>query len=394
MRGLQKMNDNQRSNTLLTVSFLILVVYFSQIGLRLPDVAGVIMLMLYLLIGATCLISSFFMGKRPAFLSVAFIFIILLCAVWVGSDSVVSSTHLGKVPTSVILKNSITFLLSLFIGYVASKRGGESLKQMTVLTYILAFTCLLQFFIVWIVFAETQSGNAFFVNNSAYCFVTLLPYIYYISPQKKRTALLLTLFAFIFLALCHKRGALICFFIVIIYSGVQYLKDSRSKLRAFLYIILFIILCCILLILQVEYDPAASIRFMETLEGYSSGRDMIYGRILDAYFRETDNATLIFGNGLSQSVTITGNYAHSDWFELLADTGITGIIVYAAFFISYIFFIVRNGIYYARHELQTMNLIMLLLFVMSVYSMGFTAIFNAFDMLLLGFIIGQGFRRR
>lgn len=383
------LSDERNSNRLLNAVFLILFLYFSQIALHLPDIAGQGLIVLYLCIGAAAMFSSFFIKRRPFFLTAAAIFVVFISTIWIFSEKEVSSLHLGRISASIILKNSLAVSLSLFTGFIAGRRSSGTERQEAWLTCLLALTCLIQFFSVFIVFKEGQEGNAFFVNNSAYCFITLLPYIYLISSYRRGLSAALIIFAFLFLALCHKRGAMLCFFIATAYWTVTYLRTSPDKLKAGAICMMLMTVAAIAVMIQIELDPAAYIRLLQTLEGYSSGRDVIYSRILESFAYETHDSILLFGNGLSQSIEITGNYAHSDWLELLADAGVAGVGIYSLFFLSYLFYMARNRTRIQRDDLLTMNLIMLLLFIKSIYSMGFLAIFNSFDLLLLGFLTGR-----
>ena len=114
-------------------------------------------------------------------------------------------------------------------------------------------------------------------------------------------------------------------------------------------------------------------RFEKTMEGDSSGRDVLYTELLEYYPRQESTLAMIFGNGSDATVKIAGNYAHNDWLELLINQGILGVVVFAMFYILWY----RNlkQISHRAPENVTVAFGLLLLgsFVSSLFSMSYTA---------------------
>ena len=70
--------------------------------------------------------------------------------------------------------------------------------------------------------------------------------------------------------------------------------------------------------------------FEKTIEGDSSGRDLLYARAWET-FKSGDLINVVFGYGADSTYTLLGNRAHNDWLELLINQGIIGVLVYAFF---------------------------------------------------------------
>ena len=75
-------------------------------------------------------------------------------------------------------------------------------------------------------------------------------------------------------------------------------------------------------------------RINETMEGNSSARNMIYGKIWNEIVTDTSLLHLLFGRGANSSIIVATNYAHNDWLELMINNGLLGVSLGAFFYIS------------------------------------------------------------
>ena len=128
-------------------------------------------------------------------------------------------------------------------------------------------------------------------------------------------------------------------------------------------------------------------RLEATLEGQSSNRDVAYSQLLDHWLNESNPLIFLFGNGTAQTISVWGNYGHNDWLELLVDNGLFGAVLYFSIFVSTILYIKKARLVF---EMKTAAyLCVLILFIQSCFSMGFTGGGNGILVFLLGVIIGN-----
>lgn len=374
-----------------SVIFL-LFLYFSQSLLHIGGIAAQAIMCLTLAVGVFSWISVTFIPSRPAFVKVISYFYILIVAVWVISEKSVHSPQLGEIPTSVLLKNTSMVCLMLFTGYWIGRNSFIGRKQETTVCIIVLLTAVLQYIIVG---ESAGLRNDRFTNNGAYCLVSALPFI--VPLLRKNKTLAVVCFAIITAGVVAsgKRGAVVCLTSALAFYYFAYPGNSSGpKWERILSAVLLTGLAALSLFLETTQNPYLRERLLQTWQGYSSGRDLIYDRCLNAWLNEPDELIILFGRGLSQTINVAGNYAHSDWLELLTDAGLPGVFIYALFFAAYIRFIKRRKPHIECNRRFNMNLIMLLLFIESLFSMGFMAIFNCFDTLMLGVLAAQSIPSR
>lgn len=127
------------------------------------------------------------------------------------------------------------------------------------------------------------------------------------------------------------------------------------------------------------------IEFMQN-EGIG-GRGVAYPVLLGHWYNDTNFWTLMFGNGMAQTVTVWGNFAHNDWLELLICNGVVGVVLYLMIFVGLFRFIYRSSL--SSWVRLSAYLCMLIWFLQSLFSMGFTSMSNVEYILLLGLIVGS-----
>ena len=70
-------------------------------------------------------------------------------------------------------------------------------------------------------------------------------------------------------------------------------------------------------------------RLRVTLEGNSSGRDLIYSTFFNYLIYDTSVSEFLFGAGANATLEVFVNYAHNDWLELAVNQGVLGVLLYA-----------------------------------------------------------------
>lgn len=173
------------------------------------------------------------------------------------------------------------------------------------------------------------------VNNVAFSFVRLLPFVFLIKKYKIISIALIMLFLF-FIIQGAKRGAMIVGGLGMILYFIFQIFSLEKERRVQGYLIAII---CFLLIGFFAYHMYLENEFLiarmnAMAEGNSSGRDEIFNKVFDSWYDEESLKVFLLGFGFAGSVKLAGNYAHNDWLELLSNFGILGVTIYLVLFYS------------------------------------------------------------
>lgn len=374
----------------LYVLLAFLTLYFCQNFLHVPDTAAQMMLVAVLGVGCVCLVSLSLRYRLPAMLVWAGLMLLMIWGSWVISEKTVRSPYIGNVSTAVMLKNCSTFFLMLFAGYAIGRRMFMTTERNLAICLTVLAVAIIHYILCIRLAYDARIDIRLTSNNGAYCFVSVLPFMVPLFRTRRIWFTCIFFICLIFIVLSAKRGAMVCLIVAIIYFYHHYLRRDRENRWKSLIALLSVMVCvCAIFVNEYLSNEYFRYRIQTTLGGYASGRDTIYATIIESICGESDIFTLFFGNGMLHSVRVCGNYAHCDWLELMTDFGIAGTVLYAGFFISFLRFAAKVRRRVPDNVVFTMRMIMLLLFTSSIFSMGFIAIFNSFDMLLLGILMGN-----
>lgn len=368
---------------------VLLFLYFSQQLIPAGDMVGLASLSILMAGGVYSWLQSFFNRRRPAPITAMSWFYLFFVAVWIVSSKSVFSLEMGRVPTFTLFKNTSMFCLMLFWGYKMGLSGRMSDRQNMVACIVVTLTAVLQFVIVGNSIIEEGKLGQDFTNNGGYCMVTALSFITPVIRKHRVMSMICFVILFTGVMMSVKRGAILCMTVMLIYYYLYYPDREGDSKRRRVFLLVFITVGILgTLLVEAVHTRYLQSRVMETLAGGMSGRDHIYRDCIEAWTREEDFVILLSGRGISSTIGIAGNYAHSDWLELLTDMGLTGVILYAVFFIT-AFRFVNSRRRYDPYMRFTMNLILLLTLCQSIFSMGFAAIFNCWSALLWGIYAGN-----
>lgn len=289
------------------------------------------------------------------------------------------------------LKNILISLTPIYPFYVFSREGLIDEKFLSMWLVVLIGLTIANYYekqkeLLYAVLLR-KSNREEFTNNVAYDFLALVPLCVFLykKPIIQYIALGVCML-FIFMAM--KRGAVfigVISLILFIWNNLK--KISLTKKIGML------ILSTILLFsgyLFVESLMQKSLFFQKrvesTMEGNSSGRDVLYGRFADYFWNETSSLQYVLGSGANATLKIYKNYAHNDWLEIAVNQGLLGICV----FCLYWFFFLKNV--FSRcigfREKFALQLILIALFLMTIFSMSYTCV-GYVTGLVLGYSLSQ-----
>jgi len=365
--------------------FALIAVYFAQGWLYTEGsfisrscVVGLIILSFFYLI-KTSLIS----GKNSPFYNAWTIFLIL------NIVGFLFTSDLNKSTTYNMFKNILIFMLPFYPLYYFSYKGDLKSIHLTRFFLILIPIVIMLFYTNRSnILLERTTANPNIVNNIAYSFVSLLPFVFLIKNRIISMSFMILIIFFIISGV--KRGAIIAGSIGLVFYFYYLIKkiENRNKIIGFLSVIIIISS-----VTAFAYKTSLSNEFMinrmvSILEGNTSGRLGIYDSIFNEWYNSDNILNLVFGFGFAASVDITdGNYAHNDWLELLSNYGILGICIYAFLFYTALKLCFKKEWHFDKRIL--MVTITLIWFFTSLISMRYTSLSGIFQSILLGYLVGN-----
>lgn len=374
------------------VVFILIIIYYLQgVIYNQGNIIGKISILFLLSIAAIFFILSFNYIKRPV-INAIFLLIILNLIYYLFSSNQFSITanymsNISVFNTTSAIKEILFNLLLFFVSFYLTIKNKISDKDLIVFFLCVFILTILKYFTS----ARTLSaelGRDEFINNISYNFIHLLPFIFFI--KRKYLSIILLFISLIFIMFSAKRGAIIIgIFFTFFYVYKIYFKDSRKILIRNIFFSIFVFLIATMIIYNIYNDNVyLQFRMEQTMMGSSSGRDVIFTKLWHNWIDGSNNLlNLLFGFGFAASVKISGSFAHNDWLELLTMAGILGVIIYFIFFMQLIAVSKKQSI-----SIQDKNIIIsiiLIWFLKSLFSMGYSDLFMFPISILLGYIIAR-----
>lgn len=257
-------------------------------------------------------------------------------------------------------------LLPFYVFYYFARNG--------IITDKLLKICFFLFFIISVVnftnnyFRGTDLfGMEDVVNNISYSFVPLIPLLF-LTNMKNNMKLYLMMTIALVVVFGMKRGAILITVILVIYFIRGLLVHQKKKNIAAIIVIVIAGVYYINKLYSENYFFQA--RVEETLEGNSSGRDVIYANYYNYYVNRTSQAEFLLGKGSFATVEVFGQYAHNDWLEIAIDMGLIGVICYL---IYWLFFALEWRSFKDKETKMVFTSIMIIYFLESLFSMSISS---------------------
>jgi len=305
---------------------ILILVYFSQGWLY--DNGSLLsrtLLLLWLLI-SLCYAIYFILKQEGNGLGITlFIFWSINAIYWVLSSKVVDWYN-----TIDMLKAISLSMLTYFPFYYFFKNGVLSEK---VLKWFVVLFLLISIFVYYISLSSIGTIKVFNenINNVGYSFVFLFP-LCGIFFNKKWQFYILYAISLYLIILSSKRGAILTFAIQSVLAFYFLIKSINLKHKLINTIMLLVGMAVIAYFAYMTYisNEFLQVRILKTIEGDSSGRDILYKNIFNKIIE--GDSTLAFGYGFVGSVRLIGELAHNDWLEVLSGQGIFGIVIYLSIY--------------------------------------------------------------
>ncbi len=356
---------------------LFALIAFMFLGLASTTARGMLLIIFVAIMA--CMIRSIEYIHKPEVMGIILL-LIINTIYFIFSDI---SRHSG------FYANIILSLGIFFFSYYYSIKGKLNEKEIVITFILLMLATSYRFFVEREEMLFERGGNQGTMNLS-YAFVVFMPYVFYV--KNKILSIALVIFALFMVLNGAKRGAILIFLLsAVYYIYFEYIRQVKKFKYTYLVIaaIALVVSCYLMKDIYISNEYLQS-RIEDTIEGNTNGREYIYRMIWGKWSTEQNILKLIFGYGFCSSMDIAGNRAHNDWLELLATAGLLGII----FYLVYMTKLIRS-----RNEIQdpldrrVMTLIVLILFMKSLFSMSYCSVENMAIFLLLGFVTGRNRKR-
>ena len=285
--------------------------------------------------------------------------------------------------TTTILKS----LSPLFPIYYYSKRGKITSEFIQI--------WIIPLFVVAVIFYFDQMQAAMLrhlmddsvTNNGGYYIASLIPFAMFLS-QKRLIQYVYLLTCLIFVIYSMKRGATVfAGLMLLVYFNNSLLGISIKKKLGFL--VSFSVLLFGLYYFISEY-MMENLYFLEriqdTLDGDTSGRDSLYDDFWEYFLYRATPLQQLLGGGANYNLTVSNNYAHNDWIEILVNQGILGIFVFFMYWKSFFRTAFRTNLD------KTCSIVIKMIFIgyfaKTMFSMSYTD-YNIMVNLCLGYCISR-----
>ncbi|WP_085537631.1 O-antigen ligase family protein [Massilibacteroides vaginae] len=365
--------------------FLLFPIYYLQ-GVVYPKGSTISQLCLFLilLICSWLFVKTLLLKERKPLFYKAWTALLLLNIVgFIFTANYSDPMHLGA------FKEILGCLLPFYAFYYFSKKGCLESKHLITFFLIILPVTILFYFANRYQILLNRSMDGDLVNNVAYSFVRLIPFVFLIK-EKKLLSLLSFMLLFIFIIAGAKRGAFIAGGIYFLLYFYYQLKTIDKRQRNYYYFLIIIVLSAFL---YYVYSTVVSNEFfMDRLvsmaEGDSSGRDWIYQSIWNEWYKSESYLNILLGYGFASSLGMTGGFfAHNDWLELLSSFGLIGVAVYLFLFYA-VFKTIRNKQLALDKRYLLFSITIVWLFI-SFFSMWYTTMGSYTQAILLAYLTQQ-----
>lgn len=317
------------------ILLFLIVIYFSQDVLYTGGGSIIAQLSLFTILSVSgiYLIKTLLLKtEKPIFYKAWTALLILNLFGYIFSADFSFSGHFGQ------LKAILMVNLSFYPFYFFSNRNIINKKQLVVFFIIMLSISIAQFYINRAqILSIRVSDNLDVVNNVAYSFVYLIPFLFLLK-EKKVISMILSFIMVFFIIQGAKRGAMISGTIGMLFFAYYQIKtiDKKNRYKGFIIVSAGIATLSIFGYKFLQENEYLVQRLESIATGDSSGRDVIYANLFNVWLNSESYVNLLFGHGFGSSIFLsgTGNWAHNDWLELLTNFGLLGVVIYLTLFVT------------------------------------------------------------
>jgi hypothetical protein len=293
---------------------------------------------------------------------------------------------MDKVYGPSMFKNILIVFFPFYPFYYFSKKNILNTRMLIVFLLVMLPIVILRFFNErFIILADTNSEDV--VNNVAYVFVALIPYVFLFGNKRVLPIITLSLL-FFFIVIGSKRGAMITASLGILsYVYLLYKKiKQKNKIKSLFFILTTLIIFTNIINSFLISNKFLVSRFQTIASDGGSGRDVIFLDLWEAWLNSESYFNTFFGFGFASTMSLNrmGLFAHNDWLEMLINFGLFGVILYFLIFYS----LFKGSSKLKREPKYILRTIILMLFLISSFSMFYCVFDNILYIIFIAYMIG------
>lgn len=328
-------------------------------------------------------------GDEPPIIKALTAFYVLLAIYGVivvleGKTFIVGMRESRNVATlSYIIKVSWS-LLPIFTFYYYAKKGALTTKYIRKWIPVFMIAVVACYYLM-LQTSLTKNEEDEVTNNGGYLILSFVPLLVLYKGRSLRQYVFMA-FALLLVFVSMKRGAILCGLLATAaYFGYLY-RGAKSSTRYGVAIAITIGLFGIYYV----FDRLSSEsyyfqeRMDETMEGDTSGRDVIQGFFIYYYYNEYTPVEQLVGRGANATLELFGMYAHNDWIELGINQGLLGMMLYLFFWIAFARLVLRKNI--PPDVRASLIMLFVIYFLKTFFSMSYS-VYTLYSSMTLGYCI-------
>lgn len=296
-------------------------------------------------------------------------------------------SFLWGTPSSTQIGNILCALLPLSLFTCIAEKGVMTDKYVSIMAVILVIAGIMQFYhYEQMVLIKKGIEDMNVTNNASVALLMLLPMLFLVKSQLQKWITLLVCIFFILAG--AKRGNILAAIIPVCLFVWFSLKDSRRSGVKIILVLAIIVAGAFMTYRWISNNDYLLYRVEQAEEGNSSGRDVIYAGAWHTWYDSEYFVHQLFGLGFDGILSAGGTnqyHAHNDWLEVLVNYGLLGIVLYMSVFITLFKQVRRIKSFEMRMALLSGILIW---FLKTFYSMGFTSETLSVAMISMGTALG------
>lgn len=235
----------------------------------------------------------------------------------------------------VYLQNSLNSLGPIFLFYEFTMNGKLTSDRIRIYLPIIIVICIFLFYKIESRALLLNDAEEI-TNNAGYTFAPLIPFLFFYSRKPILQYVFMgVILLYVFMSM--KRGAILVGVVAAMVFLYANLKESSRWTKVLVAMLTVVIVVGISK--YIDFMMSNSTHFMarveQTLEGDSSGRDVIYGTLWNTLRLEQNPFYFLFGRGAESTVRIAEDFAHQDWLEIFCNNGLIGIFILLFFFYTW-----------------------------------------------------------
>ena len=286
------------------------------------------------------------------------------------------------IPSTNYLYKASWSLLPIFVFYDFAKKGQLTKQFMLKWIYVFGAVAMISYYA-----KEEQAmlrrDAEEVTNNAGYLIISLLPMFVFLKDRSKAQYLLIA--GTLILALqAMKRGAILVGLLAVAIHFWYLLRNAKKTIKIEVFLALLIVSFAVSNMFDrlEESSEYFQERVEDTMEGETSGRDVIHGFLIDYYLNEYTPLEQLLGRGGNATLEVYGMFAHNDWIELAINQGLLGMLLYLFFWIAFVKLLFKKNI---PPEIRTsLAMIFAIYFLMTFFSMSYSG-YTLYSSMVLGY---------